>query len=168
MIKKTFLLIAFVFSSSILLAQDLSYPRLGVGMQANFPAGGLSVKADLTEQHSAQAVISVFGPFSSYYGRYSFNFNETGDDFRIKPYLYGQAGIFNYDYPKFDENTFQLVEETESDFGFGFGAGIEWHYAPFTDKLRFNIEIGYGKVDFEFYEFKSISFGGGIHYYFDL
>ena len=168
MIKKTFLLIAFVFSSSLLLAQDLSYPRLGVGMQANFPAGGLSVKADLTEQHSAQAVIGIFGPFSSYYGRYSFNFNETGDDFRIKPYLYGQAGIFNYDYPGFDENTFQLVDETESDFGFGVGAGIEWHYAPFTDKLRFNIEIGYGKVDFEFYDFKSISFGGGIHYYFDL
>jgi hypothetical protein len=93
MIKKTILLIVFVLNSCILLAQDLSYPRLGVGVQGNFPAGGLSVKADLTEQHSAQAVIGVFGSFSSYYGRYSFNFNETGKDFRIKPYVYGQAGI---------------------------------------------------------------------------
>jgi len=75
MIKKTFLLVAFVFSSSFLLAQDLSYPRLRVGFQANFPAWVLSVKADLTEQHSAQAVIGIFGPFSSYYGRYIYNFS---------------------------------------------------------------------------------------------
>jgi hypothetical protein len=29
----------------------------------------------LTEQHSAQAVIGIFGPFSSYYGRYIYNFS---------------------------------------------------------------------------------------------
>tara|TARA_B110000259_G_scaffold34139_1_gene37953 strand:+ start:417 stop:923 length:507 start_codon:yes stop_codon:yes gene_type:complete len=168
MIKKIFLVIAFVFSSSLLLAQDLSYPRLGVGIQTSFPAGGLSVKADLTEQHSAQAVIGIFGPFSSYYGRYSFNFNESGYDFRIKPYLYGQGGLFSYTYKGIDLNTFEVVDETESNFGYGVGAGIEWHYAPFTDKLRFNIEIGYGNVDFAFYDFKSILFGGGIHYYFDI
>ena len=167
MIKKTFLLIAIVFCVNSLLAQDLSYPRLGVGIQANFPVGGLSVKADLTEQHSAQAVIGIFGPFSSYYGRYSFNFNETGYDFRIKPYLYGQAGIFSFDYKGLNEQ-YQLVDETESNLGFGGGAGIEWYYAPFTDKLRFNIEIGYNKVDFSFYDYNSILFGGGIHYYVDL
>jgi hypothetical protein len=97
MIKKTFLLVVFVFSSSFLLAQDLSYPRLGVGFQANFPAGGLSVKADLTEQHSAQAVIGFFGPFSSYYGRYIYNFSESGENLLLKPYVYAQAGIWKYD-----------------------------------------------------------------------
>lgn len=160
MIKKTFLLFAILLSANSLLSQELSYPRLGVGLQANFPAGGLSVKADITEQHSAQAVISFFGPFSSYYARYLYNFNESGDDFRIKPYAYGQVGIYTYDYT--------AISEKESNFGFGFGAGIEWHYAPFSENLRFNIELGYGNVDFEFYDFNAISFGAGIHYYFGL
>jgi hypothetical protein len=165
--KKTFLLLAFLISSTVILSQDLGYPRLGVGAQTTFPAGGLSIKADLTEQHSAQAVIGVFGPFSSYYGRYSYSFQENGNNFRLRPYLYGQAGLFSYDYISFDQN-FQIIEDTENTFGFGFGAGLEYYYAPLTDKLRFNVEIGYGKVDFAFYDFKAILFGVGLHYYFDL
>lgn len=167
MIKKTLLLITFVLSANFLTAQDLSYPRLGVGFQANFPSFGLSVKADLTETHSVQAIIGISGPFSNYNGRYLYNFTEKGDDFKFRPYLYGQAGIYTYDNASFDNNL-NLIEETESSFGFGFGAGIEWHYEPFTDKIRFIAEIGYGNANLEFYDFSAISFGAGIHYYFNL
>lgn len=168
MIKKSLLIVVLISNTLILFAQDLSFPRIGAGMQASLPVAGLSVKADLAPQHSAQVVIGLFGPFSSYSGRYAYNFNEHGNNFKTKPYIYGQAGIFKYDFQEIDLNTFQFIENTEEVFGFGVGAGMEWHYAPFSEKLRFNLEIGYGKVDFKFYDFKAISFGSGIHYYFNL
>lgn len=142
-------------------ADALNYPSIGIGMQFSLPAGGVSLKADITKHHTLQAVVGLFGPYSSYYGRYLFNFKENGNDFKYKPYLYGQAGVFEYDFESF-------YDLSESVFGFGFGGGFEWYYAPFTDRIRFNTEIGYGKVDLEYYDFKSFSFGGGIHYYFDF
>jgi opacity protein-like surface antigen len=165
MIKKTFLLVAFVFSSSFLLAQDLSYPRLGIGFQTNFPVGGLSVKADLTEQHSAQAVIGVFGPFSSYYGRYIYNFTENGENLLLKPYIYAQAGLWKYDIESYG---LDFLEDSESSFGYGVGGGLEITYPQLSDKLKCSIEIGYSKVDFLNYNFNSISFGVGLHYYFNI
>ena len=143
------------------------YHRLGVGIQTSFPLGGISGKLDLTKQHSAQAIVGIFGPLSTYSGRYLYNFSEDGKNFRIKPYLYGQVGLWSYDFQSFDQN-FQLIEDTENSFGFGAGAGIEWHYKPLSDKLRFNIELGFGKVDLIYYEWKTTTFGGGIHYYFEL
>jgi hypothetical protein len=143
-----------------------NYPRLGVGLQANFPAFGLSAKADLTETHSAQAILGVFGAVSSYYGRYLYNFQEKETQINVtfKPYLYGQAGYYVYDLGK----TYNLDIDKETAFGFGLGGGMEWYYKPFTKDLKFNFELGYSKVDFTYYDFKSISIGGGIHYYFDL
>lgn len=167
MIKNTFLFVALFLSVNSLLSQELDYPRLGVGIQTNFPAGGLSVKADLTERHSAQAVIGLFGPFSSYYGRYLYNFNENGEEFKYKPYLVGQAGFYSYDYQTFN-SSYQVVEDTETSFGYGIGAGLESYYLPFTNKIRLNIELGYGIVSFDSYNFNSLFFGGGIHYYFDI
>ncbi len=163
--KKTVLFFVFVMVFMTSYSQESNYPRFGAGFQSSFPSGGLSVKADLTEKHSAQAVIGLFGPFSSYYGRYLYNFTEKGNDFRYKPYAYGQAGLFSYDYQRFDTN-FNSIDDTESVFGFGVGAGLEWYYAPFTEKLKINIELGYGNVNFDFYDFNAFSFGGGIHYFF--
>jgi opacity protein-like surface antigen len=169
MIKKMFLLVAFMFATSILVAQDLSYPRLGVGFQANFPAGGLSVKADLTEQHSAQAVIGLFGPFSSYYGRYIYNFSESGENFLLKPYVYAQAGIWKYDIESYGlDLTGTGLEDSESSFGYGIGAGLEFTYPQLSDKLKYSVEIGYSNVDLLNYDFNSIAFGVGLHYYFNL
>jgi hypothetical protein len=159
--------IVIALSSTKTIAQE-SYPKFGLGIQANFPAGGLSAKADLTEQHTAQAVVGIFGPFSSYFGRYSYNFleKETNIEINYKPYVYGQAGYYVYDL----ENYYgiDLGLDKEKSFGFGVGAGLEWCYAPFSKDLKFNMEIGYSKVDFDYYKFKSISFGAGIHYYFNL
>ena len=164
--KNYFLSILFILLINNSFAQDLDYPRLGVGFQGSFPAWGLSAKADFDETNSAQAIIGVVGPFSSYYGRYLYNFNESGDTFVIKPYVFAQAGMYSYDYYNFYDS--YLGTKTENVFGYGAGAGIEWHYAPFTDKLRFNLEVGYSKVDFNFYNFKAIMFGAGIHYHFNL
>lgn len=145
-----------------------TYPRFGIGLQANFPAGGLSAKAELTETHTAQAVVGIFGPFSSYFGRYAYNFPEKESEVKInyKPYLYGQAGYYVYDFENYLGMDLGVSKETS--FGFGFGAGIEWCYVPFTKDLKFNIEIGYNNVNFDYYKFKSIWFGAGIHYYFNL
>lgn len=162
--NKNFLLIlAFVLTTSAF-SQDLDYPRLGIGIQGSFPAFGLSAKFDITEQHSAQAVIGTFNTLSAYFGRYSYNFVEEGNDFRYKPYVFGQAGLYTYNYP----NTYGITTFQEKVFGFGAGAGIEYYYAPLTYKLRMSIEIGYGKAYFDYYRFNSVSFGVGVHYYFEI
>jgi hypothetical protein len=140
--------------------------RLGVGFQANFPAVGLSVKVDLAEHHSAQAVIGIFGPFSSYYGRYLYNFSESGENFLVKPYLFVQAGLWknniqSYGFAGYDYSG-------SSSFGYGIGAGLEFTYPKFTDKLKYSIEIAYSEVDLYSYNFNSITFGVGLHYYFNL
>jgi hypothetical protein len=165
-IFKTVSMLLFLMTASMSNAQE-TYPRFGLGIQMSFPAGGLSAKAEITEQHTAQAVVGIFGPFSSYFGRYAYNFPEKESEVNIsyKPYLFGQAGYY-----VFDINGFEGINgiEKETSFGFGLGAGLEWCYQPFSKDLKFNFEVGYNKVDFDFYNFKSISFGAGIHYYFNL
>lgn len=160
--KNYFLSILFILLINNSFAQDLDYPRLGVGFQGSFPAWGLSAKADFDETNSAQAIIGVAGPFSSYYGRYLYNFTESGDNLVIKPYVFAQAGMYSYDY------NYLFSAKTENVFGYGAGSGIEYHFPGLSDKLRFNMEVGYSKVDFKYYNFKSIMFGAGIHYHFNL
>ena len=128
---KKILIAALLLTGLSLKAQKLDFPRLGVGIQTSLPLGGISGKLDLTKQHSAQAIVGIFGPLSTYSGRYLYNFSEDGKNFRIKPYLYGQVGLWSYDFQSFDQN-FQLIEDTENSFGFGAGAGIEWHYKPLS------------------------------------
>jgi hypothetical protein len=149
-------------------AQNLDYLRFGIGGQASFPAFGLSAKADITEQHSAQLVVGVAGPFSAYYGRYLYNFPESGNDLLLNPYLYGQAGLYTYKGLGVNYNNFSLYETTEKVFGWGVGGGLQFCFPNLTDRIKFNAELGYGKVGFDYYDFKSITFGAGIHYYFNL
>jgi hypothetical protein len=156
--------VALMLSSSAVLAQ-VEAPRLGIGMQASFPTFGISAKYDFTETHSAQAVVGVIGPFSNYFGRYSYHFPEKKSQWNMnyRPYLYGQAGIYSYDFG------FEIDGKSkENIFGWGLGAGIETSVASWNENLRFSMEVGYGKVDFEYYNFRAIMFGTGIHYYFNL
>ena len=166
--KKLFLLALLIFSGLFLNAQDLGYPRIGVGLQGNAPirgSNGLSAKLDITNRHSAQIVFDIVGRFTSYAFRYLYNFNEGGNDFKYKPYLLGQIGIFNYHYMPAPP----LLNRTQSVFGLGFGGGLEVHYIPFTDRVRLNIELGYGSVDFDFYDdYQTVFFGLGLHYYFNI
>lgn len=168
MLKKCIFIASIVFFSFNSTAQNLDYPRIGVGLQANFPAGGLSIKGDLTEQHSAQVVIGIFGPFSSYYGRYLYNFKENGENLLLKPYVYGQLGYWKYDLESYYGITGTGFEESSSSIGYGIGGGLEFTYPSLSDKLKYSVELGYSKVDLQYYDFKSITFGVGIHYYFNL
>lgn len=157
-------LLSMLFCSNMK-AQE-TYPNYQVGLQTSFPIGGLSAKVNLTETHSAQAVVGVFGPLSSYFGRYLYNFESVDTEWNLayKPYLYGQAGYYVYDLG----DTFDLDIEKETNFGFGFGGGLEWHLKENFKNLKFNFEVGYNKVDFDYYKFKSIAFGIGMHYQFSL
>ncbi len=114
-------------------------------------------------------MVGVFGPFSSYYGRYIYNFSESGDNLLLKPYVYAQAGIWKYDIESYGLGlTGTGLEDSENSFGYGIGGGLEFTYPQLSDKLKYSIEIGYSKVDLLNYNFKSIAFGVGLHYYFNI
>ena len=105
--KKSFLLLMVVLLTSI----ATSAQELGLGFQASFPSYGLSLKADLTETHTVQGVFGAFGTVTMISGRYIYNFSETGDSFPITPFVYAQAGQWNYNE--------DLLGIDESVFGYG-------------------------------------------------
>ena len=156
--KKLLIVFSFLLGLHPLFSQSLSTPRIGIGVQGSFPAMGLSVKADLTEHHSLQGVAGFFTNLKTYAVKYMFCFNESGDFFVIKPYFYGTAGVFKYD----------LYFTSETVFGFGAGAGLEYYIPVLSEKLRPAIEIGLTRANFNVYQFKSLTFGAGLHYYFEL
>jgi hypothetical protein len=157
--KKLLIVFSFLLGLHPLFSQSLSTPRIGIGFQGSFPAMGLSVKADLTEHHSLQGVAGFFtNQLKTYAVKYMFCFNESGDFFVIKPYFYGTAGVFKYD----------LYFTSETVFGFGAGAGLEYYIPVLSEKLRPAFEIGLTRANFNVYQFKSLTFGVGLHYYFEL
>jgi len=139
--------------------QNTFSQELEFGFQASLPSYGLSLKANLNETHSAQVIYGALGIVSTLSGRYIYSFNETNDRFPLVPFVYAQVGSWTYDLAAADIN--------ESVFGYGFGAGIEFSLGDWiSDRLSTTIELGYGKVDLESYDFKATSFGFGIHYKF--
>lgn len=157
------LLIAFCSTTLSMSAQD-NYPNYQIGMQATFPLGGLSGKVNLTENHTAQAVVGLFGPLSSYFGRYAYHFQTKETNWGgLRPYGFGQLGYFKYDF-----ETFGLNNSSENNIGYGAGFGIELWNKNFIENLKFSTEIGYNKVNIDAYELKSIYFGFGLHYQFEL
>jgi hypothetical protein len=149
------IVVACVFSTN---AQSLSAPKMGIGFQYGFMSFGVSARMDFTENHSAQAIVGLLGPLKSYSGKYMYCFNESGYNFVIKPYLFAQAGMIKY----------SMFNINETIFAYGGGAGIEWHIPFITEHLRVNWELGYGKADLSNYNFNSIIFGAGLHYYFEF
>ena len=156
--KKLLIVFSFLLGLHPLFSQSLSTPRIGIGVQGSFPAMGLSVKADLTEHHSLQGVAGFFTNLKTYAVKYMFCFNESGDFFVIKPYFYGTAGVFKYD----------VYIASETVFGFGAGAGLEYYIPVLSEKLRPAVEIGYTRANFNVYQFKGLTLGAGLHYYFEL
>ena len=144
---------------ALLFASNISAQELGLGFQASFPSYGLSLKADFDETHSGQFVLGSFGTVSTISGRYIYNFNETGDAFPLTPFVYGQIGQWSYNY--------DLLGIKESIFGYGVGAGLEFNWlASISEKFKTTVEIGYGVVDLEYFDFSATMFGVGLHYYF--
>lgn len=52
--------------------------------------------------------------------------------------------------------------------GFGGGAGVEYFFKDFLPQLGWNLEIGFGSVNFKEapYDFNAMMVGWGAHYYF--
>ena len=131
-------------------SQDLS-----VGFQSSFPSYGLSVKANFDDKNSAQAIFGAFGTLSTYSGRYIYNFEKVRNN--VTPFAYAQAGLWKYN--------FDALNITESVFGFGFGGGLEFDiFKSYVDGLKSTVEISYGNVDLEYYDFKATTIGFGVHY----
>tara|TARA_Y100001954_G_C15584166_1_gene489880 strand:- start:97 stop:576 length:480 start_codon:yes stop_codon:yes gene_type:complete len=139
--------------------------NIGVGFQATLPSFGISVKYDVTDQHTIQAIYGAFGIVSNISGRYMYNFDENNESSflgTVKPFLYGQIGVWSYDY-----SSFGIDVETESSIGFGIGGGLEFNWLSFiSNNLKSTLELGFSRVDIQSYNFKATTFGGGIHYHF--
>ena len=156
-------------------AQDLAEPtvgdqagKFGVGFASSWPAYGLSGTMRINEKITAEAVIGFLGTISNFGARgwYRFNRNPTYD-------LYGYAGasLYRYEYTTFVSSTFRTQRATENVLGLGGGVGIEAGIQSlFKDEtlppIFLNWEIGLALANFDYYNFSSFSFGGGVHYRF--
>ena len=140
----------------LIIIPTLSFSQeFSVGFQSSFPSYGISLKADFDDKNSAQAIFGAFGTLSTYSARYIYNFNEVGNN--ITPFAYAQAGIWEYD--------FDALNIKESVFGFGLGGGLEFDiFKSVIDGLKSTVELGYGSVNLEYYDFKATTFGFGVHY----
>lgn len=136
---------------------------IGVGIQSAFPAFGASVMISPDQQYSIQGILGIFGDLKVYGGRFLYRFNPNQN---LQPYVNGLIGAWSY--PGYKVGTgWRLEKTTETVFGFGAGAGVEYFLQGLPD-LGFNAEVGFGSVKFKEidYNFSAIWFGAGIHYYF--
>ena len=156
-------------------AQDLAEPtvgaqagKYGIGFASSWPAYGLSGTMRINEKITAEAVVGFLGTISNFGARgwYRFNRNPTWD-------LYGYAGasLYRYEYSTFVSSTFRTQRATENVLGLGGGVGIEAGIQTlFKDEslppIFLNWEVGIALANFDYYNFSSFSFGGGVHYRF--
>jgi hypothetical protein len=141
--------------------------RYGVGFASTWPAYGLSGTYQLNEAMTAEAILGAFGTISNFGGRlwYRFNLNPNYD-----LYGFGGAGILRYGYTQFVSFS-ETRKSTENVLGLSAGLGLETGLqALFGDQnlppLFFNWEVGLSYADFEYYNFSSFMFGGGVRYRF--
>ncbi len=126
--------------------------KFAVGMDAIFPIYGASGKYWFSDILGAQAIFSLTGNLTMYGGRILYKFNEGENH-----YLYGAILAGNW--------TYRWGSGSESVFGFGLNVGIEY-FTNFIPSLGFTLEIGYGSVKLRNYDYRALSYGAGIHYYF--
>ena len=153
-----------LLSTIILITLNFAQAQnIGVGFQANFPSYGISVKADLNDTHTAQLVYGAFGTVEMISGRYIYNFSDV--DF-FTPFVYAQLGVWTYSYDVFNFLG-AATPESESSFGYGIGGGLELNWLSFiSDRLKWTLELGIGQANLSYYNFKTTSFGSGIHFHF--
>lgn len=133
------------------------YFRYGAGFQSTFPAWGLSGMMAVTDEVDLQLILGPFGGLSTYAARglYTFRDNDFWD-----LYGYGMLGVWNH-------STLRVRNETV--LGFGVGGGIQYDWRVFNDELPplfWNLELGFGRVNFDYYDFNSVMLGTGVHYRF--
>ena len=112
---------------------------------------------DINETISAQAILGFLGVVNTFAGRGLYRFRQE-DYWDL--YGYGMVGMWRY-------NTRFI--EAENRLGLGAGAGIQYDWRvldPNLPPIFWNLEIGFGYVNFNHYNFNMISFGAGVHYRF--
>lgn len=141
--------------------------KFGVGFASSWPAYGISGTYQVNPAVTAEAVIGLLGTVSNFGGRlwYRFNRNHNYD-----LYAYGAASIYRYGYYSYDLGL-NRRRESESVLGLGGGAGFEYGLRSLMNDqtmppVFFNVELGIALASFEYYNFSSFVWGGGIHYRF--
>jgi len=131
--------------------------KYSLGFQTGFETCGISGKMDLSDKMAVQGIIGFFGTMTNFSGRglYKFKSEEYWD-----LYGYGQAGIWMWD---------GGYVGSETAFGIGGGAGIEWDWRAINKDLPpvyWSIELGLTAVSMDYYDFAMLGLGFGGHYRF--
>ena len=158
------IILALLLSVSANAQDSVKGKKYGLGWQSTFPVIGLSGKYVVNEKVSGQLILGFFGTLNTYGAKVNYIFNEK-EHYNL--YGFGMVGLFAYSSPALqDDWTFK--DETETALGFGAGAGLEYFFTDFIPEVGWNVEIGFGSIQFDEvdYDFTSIMIGGGVHYYF--
>ena len=134
-------------------AKPLKNGKFGVGVQLSFPTGGISVKKEMSDTLTAQATLSGGGAYTIFGGRGLFKFKK---DAAYDIYGFGGLAYINW----------KLLGLSESTFGYGAGAGIEY---DITKDITVNGELGYYGASFGDTftgTYGGVGFGLGAHYWF--
>jgi hypothetical protein len=162
-----FLTVGLLFSTNLLSAQD-GNRKIGVGLQTSFPVYGISAKIGITDQIMAQAIIAPFGGSAGTVG-YSLNFYGARGIYRFTdadrvavPYGFAGAGLIRSTFTSGTTSTSANI------VGWSLGAGLEF-FPNFLDNLGLSVELGYGSMSVGTgnVAFSSMTYGGGLHYYFN-
>ena len=165
-ISKIFV-IGLLFTTNLLTAQD-GNRKIGVGLQSSFPVYGLSAKIGITDQIMGQAIIAPFGASSGTVG-YSLNFYGARGIYRFTdpdrvavPYAFAGAGLIRSTFTSGTTSTSANI------VGWSLGAGLEF-FPNFLDNLGLSVELGYGSMSVGSgnIAINSMTYGGGLHYYFN-
>ena len=156
-----------LLASSIAVGEEEKDTRFGIGFQGSFPAWGISGVADLNESVAIQGVFGMFGDLKTYAGRGILRFSKGT---YWNTYGYGMGGVWTYTGYEFDDD-WTLRETTQTVPGFGAGVGLEYDWrawSPNMPPVRWNLEIGFARVEFDEvdYDFSSLMVGAGLHFRF--
>lgn len=157
-IKKTALTAATV-SLSLLTATanaEIGNGEYALGFQNGFSTAGVAARVGINDEISAEVILGFFGALSHYGVRGLYTLQDEGD---WSTYAFGSTGIWTWDSSYYSETA----------FGVGAGAGVEWDWRSFNSSLppiTWNIELGLGLVSFDRYNFGAFSFGTGARYHF--
>ncbi len=159
-------ILLFLLVASVAFTEEEKETKFGIGFQGSFPAWGISGMMDVADNISVQGIVGLMGDLKMYAGKGIYKF-------RKEPYwnAYGYGTIGRWSYPGYKWEEWDLVEITETTMGFGVGVGIEYDWRGWDPKLPpifGNVEIGFGKVEFDEvdYDFSTLMWGGGLHYRF--
>ena len=142
--------------------------NFGLGIQSSFFTHGVSAKFKINDFNAVQAVVSLLGSYSSCSARYmkSFEEHDLGSSVALQPYIVGMGSLHTITVPNY------LGQKTtvSSSFGYGIGGGVSWRFSSF-ENFEISNEIAWTTIVTPFYtgyNWSSMHFGFGLHYYFEI